>query len=310
MNILLESITFLLLTHHFGLPAYLRAEYSPIIFLFGQYAGMVTNLLFSVSITSLIEWYLTRKKDKLLFLIFISPFLSLLFIVGQWVFTQQLFMYQEGLHRYLVIPQIGICLFLASLLSYVYQKHNFSLRLYLPLIALLLVIFFISKIEIARVFNTKIEAGAELKAQKLMQNIVVNAIPKERIKNNMLFFIKTPISSEPINKTAEIFGWRDLTYWMHIQRSYLTNKATDSCIAMTWDLMQLQKMATTRNDKKGFIFQNGGNKEAVCLNEGSTIDTAGQFYNLEDFYAYELDKTGLNSITEEMISNLTFIPNQ
>lgn len=309
INLVLDIIMFVLYTHHFKIPSNLLVEYAGPSFDGGLYAGILASLIISISITSGVEWYLTHKKNKLLLLIFISPFISLLFIISQWLFTRQYYTYSEGIHRYFVIPAIGSYFFIASLMVMVYQRRKAfpGFLATILIIYFLFLIFNISKSEIAQVFYGKKGSGKDLKLQQSMQNQAFSYIPKDSIKDDLLIFIK--FKSDKLgdaNQWEDTFDWRNLTFWLHIKRSYLADGAIDGCIAMTWDFKWLQKMAKIQEGSQGFLYKNEGNQEVRCLRNGVGYSMDGQFIKLDNLYAFAIDKEKVMNITEEVKKNLFF----
>lgn len=306
INFLLEILIFLLLTHHFSIHPSLIVKYSPSVFLFGQYTNIIACFIISLSLTCAIEWYLTNKQNQLLLFTFISPFFSLLFIISQWIFTRDYFMYQQGIHRYLVIPEIGISIFSASLVTNIYSKRKKGVLWYTSLIVIFFLFFLINKEEIARGFYIKRNAGADLQAQESMKTQVLSYIPKSKIGNDLLFFIR--LSAGTNNSTAweEAFDWRNITYWMHIKRSYLTEKPIDGCIGMIWDESELQKMARMHEEQRGFLYRDGGNKEIRCFHNSIGYSLDGKFIKLDNLYAFAIDRGNVENITKEIVDKLSF----
>lgn len=309
INLLLDIIVFILYTHHFKIPPNLLVEYAGPSFDGGLYAGILASLIISISIASLVEWYLTNQKNRLLFLIFVSPFISLLFIISQWIFTRQYYTYSEGIHRYFVIPAIGSYLFVASILTLIYQRKILNQRL----LAFLLIIFTIfqilniSKAEIAQVFYGKKNSGRDLRVQQSMQNQALSFIPKDKIKDDLLIFIK--FKSDKLgdaNQWEDTFDWRNLTFWMHIKRSYLANRSIFGCIALTWDISELQRMAEIEDGIKGFLYKNEGNKEARCFKNGIGYSLDGRFVKLDNLYAFAVEGSKVINITQEVKKMLLF----
>ena len=308
INSMLEIIIYTLLIHHLGISHELILEYNPEVFILGQYAGILAAFVLSFSIAAFVQWHLDSKANRLLLFIFFAPFISLIFIGGQWLFTQQYFMYQEGIHRYLVIPQVGMSIFLASILTSSYRKNQSWWYVFLTVIIFLN--FFISKGEIERVFYIKRNAGANLQTQELMKSQVLSSIPNKNLKNDLLFFVKLSAGPKYSTPLEDSLDWRNLIYWMHTKRSYLTEQGMNGCVAIIWEVNELQRIAVLQNGEKGFLFSDGANGEASCLNNGLGVSTDKRFYKISDFYAFIIDTMGLRNITYEIIKKLIFIPNQ
>lgn len=309
INLIFDIVVFILYTHHLGIPPALVREYSGPSFVAGLYSGILAAFIFSIAISCGIEWVLTGKKNLLLFFAFISPFISLFFILGQWFFTRDYYMYQEGIHRYFVIPAIGSCLFIASILVIIYQRRSVYFRIpALLLITFILFQFFnISRAEISQLFNGKKGSGRELKVQQSMQEQTMNYIPRDRLNEDVFVYIKFKSDKfEDANQWEDTFDWRDLTYWMSIKKSYLTNKIIDGCVVLTWDLSVLKKIATIQNGVKGFLYKNEGAQEMRCFHNATGYTLDGKFVNLDNFYAFAIDGPKVINITDEVKKKLVF----
>lgn len=143
-----------------------------------------------------------------------------------------------------------------------------------------------------------------------MKNQVLKTINQDRIKNNLLFFVKLSYNSQYSTPYEEAFNWRNLTFWMHIKKSYLTDGHINGCTALTWDEGELQKMAKVKDGSPGFLYENGGNKEARCFHDGIGYPMDGEFINLADFYAFAVDEGYAKNITAEVVNRILFTPSQ
>lgn len=306
INLLFETIGFLLLTHHFYIPSNLVLKYSSDVLFLGAYAQLVAFFLISLSINCLIEWYLQERKNKLLLLPFISLFISFIFICGIWLVVQSHLMYQAGIHRYLLIPQITASLFLASLMTNSYEN---SRKIFKPLFAaiittMIIFIFIMSRDEISDNFNFKKNAGANLQMQTDIQTQVFNNISTEKIKNNMLFYIKLSVGPNYSTPYEEAFNWRNFTYWMYLKKELLINNI-DGCIAITWEYPELINMIQFRDKIMGFSYMLGGNKEATCYHKGVGFSPEKKFFSIDDFHAFTFEENKLVNITNIIKQQLT-----
>lgn len=308
INFILDIFSFILFTHHFGISSSLVHGYDLVTFSRGMYANILANYVISVSITCLIEWYLTNKTNRTLFIIFISPFLSLLFIISQWIFTRHYAMYSGGMHRYFVIPEIGISLFIASIMQMVYQKKTI-LRLFkvIFLFLCLISIYNISFSEISKNMSGSKEDGNDLETQELMKEQLMSFIPNDRMKNDMLFFINFASGKTgAANHWEDVFDWRDMGQWIHIKRSYLTNSNINGCIVKIWDKSELQKIAKVQRGIKGFLYKGINNGEAICYKNGTGFNPEGMFFSMNDFYAIAIERRNVKNVTEEITDALSF----
>lgn len=309
INLIFDVIIFVLYTHHFGIPKDLVIGYAGPSFNAGLYSGILAAFIISISISCGIEWYLTGKKNTLLFFAFLSPLLALLFILGQWFFTRDYYMYQEGIHRYFVISAIGSYLFIASILTLLYQRNKRINKVLVSLLILAVIfqIFSISQAEIAQLFYGKKSSGRDLQIQESMKAQALSYISKDKMNDNLLIYIKFKTEGvEAPDQWEDTFDWRNLTFWLPIEMSYVTNNTTSACVALTWDFSELQKMATIQNGSKEFLYRNEGNKEMRCIHNGEGYSLDGKFISLENLYAFAVEGPKVINITDEVKKRLVF----
>lgn len=309
IDLVLQGVLFLLLTHHLTINPKLIQEYNPVVFLLGQYAGILAIFVISISISCFLEYFSTGRKNNLFLLIFLSPLISLIFISGQWFFTQQQFMYQGAIHRYLVIPQIGLSLFLATYIIIAYQKKGGVWIIAISCLIILTTLLF-SKSEIERGFYIKRDAGEDLQAQESMKSQVLKNIPAEKIRQDLLFYIKLSKGPQQTTPYENAFDWHNLFLWMHIKKSYITDGEVNGCVVLIWGYSELRKMAKVQNQMPGFIYKDGGEKEGMCFKNGEPDSLDGKFFGLDQFYAFSVEGKYVRNITPEIITTLSFTPVQ
>lgn len=308
INFLLEIFLFFLATYHFSISTKLLTGYDPYVFFYFIYAALVALFIVSISTVCFLEWRNYFRKDQHLLISFISIIFSFVFIIGSWLFSRESYMHQGGIHRYLVIPQLGVSLFIANIFVAVLQKSKAGLKVFTSLLISLvfIYIFIMSKDEIARGFNFKKVNGENLEAQILMQDQILKDIPTNKFSEDIIFFIRHPdeqASLDPsINPWIRAFDLGNMTTRMLLIKSYKTGKKLDGCIAVVWDEQILREMFTVQESIKGFLYKEGSNKQARCVKKGKGIGSDGVFYTLDNFYAFAIESTSLSNITEEMKS--------
>lgn len=296
INFLLNIFGFILSTHHLDISPNLVYTNDYNVILRGLNSAIIGNLLISIAFSSLIEWSLTGKKKILLLVIFISCVFSLLFIFGMWLLTNAVI----SISRYHVIPAMSLSLLITGLMVAIYERGKifYPLRL-LIVISFIILIYNISKNEITNRFSSRrVEYNQQI--QESLRKQVLSYIPQDRIRNNMLFYFKTASGTDIENHLESVFDWKNLTYWMHIKRSYITNEALEGCIAIVWDKLELQKMLNIQEGSKGFLYNAGSSRQARCVHD-SIVDPQpnGIFFKLDDFYAFTIEEQNLKDITTQ-----------
>lgn len=303
----LTVITFILGTHHFSIPKKLVPGYNPSIFYFSQSAAVVTNLVVALSLSSGLEWWQTNRKNKFLLLIFISPFFALFFSISQWLFTKDNYMHQETVSRYLAIPQIGISIFFAGLLTLIYNKTPKRLNFFafLAIGVFFLLIFFIGKNEVFRHFDFQRKAGQDLYMQNWQQDQILTQIKDKNPNTDLFIYVKFPEGAIPSgNPWAEAVDIPNLVSWMVLKRGLLTNGNGDGCVIVTWGEAALEESAVVKDNVKGFIYKNDQKKGGGCYRKKLRISMINKFIKLDNFYAFSVDGPQITNVTQEVINNL------
>lgn len=306
INTVLDVLLFIIFSRHFSIDPKLVVGGGFSSFS-GLYASLLANYIISVAISCLIEWYLTGRNNILLLATAISPFLSLMFVISQWIFTRDYNIYAEGMHRYFVLPAIGSYLFLACLIVLIYQKAikkrgifvSFS---YLLMGLIILSIISVSNSETSMIFDGRKTQGHDLRIQESMKNQALSYIPRDKVQEDLLIYVKFKSDKlEDANSWEDIFDWRDIIMWMGLKRSYLANNRMEGCIAMTWDMDELQKMFTIQNGTRGFLYEDPqGHKDGFCATPGQSSSMNGKFLPLENLYVFAIDQTRVIDLSQEI----------
>lgn len=306
INLIADILLYVIFSHHLSIPKDLVREGGYDAFS-GIYANLVASYIISVAVTCLIEWFFQGKKNFMLLLTFLSPFISLFFIISQWIFTRDYNMYREGTHRYFVIPAIGSYLFVACLIVLIYQKSKITNKIYASLANLLIFFLLLSIINISRGEQEMIFMGAKiqglnLSTQQSMQNQAISYIPKDKLQDDLLIYIK--FKSDKLgdaNTWENLFDWYSLRLWMGVKASHLANSKIRNCIVMTWDASELLKMTKIQNNIKGFLYDDSGNKMGACgVSPTGQGSAAGKFIPLDHLFAFTIDQDKVIDITKQV----------
>ena len=269
-----------------------------------------TVLIFSISCG--LEWLLDGRKNKLLFIAFISIPFAGIFITGQWLFTQLSYTHIGAAHRYLTIPQIGTSIFMATLITLSYRKYGNHPYQKIVLVTTTLFLFFFFSMGEAEVTNAnKGEklAGRDLKMQNDMQTPILNNIPHNKLNGNLLFYIETVHNPKTLVPHLRAFDLSDFVNWMIIRKSYYTERKVAGCIAIFWDDENLLKeSATIKEGERGFLYDYkvDKNMNSFCIHEGETKTSDDLFYKLEDFHAFSIQGSKVENITQKITDKIPF----
>lgn len=214
------NVFWLLLIYFFGINYTADARF----YLFPQ--AVIASLILTISFASGIEWYMTGKKNSLLFVTFIAPLLAFFFIFVTWMvnFGKNSLIIYDPIDRYLPVPQLGISLFFAAIftlvLTVIRSSHKRILLLlrYAILGLLLFFTIYTSFIE-TQFFGLRKSEGINLEIQKNIQSTLYHSYIKNK-GDRVIYFVKPQaniIDQEQYMLLDTINSW-PFTWWSYNNR--------------------------------------------------------------------------------------------
>jgi hypothetical protein len=168
-----------------------------------------------------VEWILGKKDNILIAVAFISPLFTLYYTFMNWIVNMGpdgSFTYEDGMHRYLTVPELGTSLFLASLVLIILKRkyQNSGLRIW-GISVISAIILFVICADIAGVgyfpkFKSQGTNIWDMKAQQV--NFTKNYIKNDDI---VLYYLKTS------NAPADVFMEETTKYDLIGKLAYLNN---------------------------------------------------------------------------------------
>lgn len=320
VNILMDLGVFFLLVYPLALRQIEVTQFNAAFIQVVPYAMLIGAFILALAITCGIEWIKSEKRNDILLLAFIAPFFALTFFtfeflvevifIGKIFVTRQLYVLQDGLHRYLTISALGSSLFIACLLTLIHQNSSKKIKglSILSIVVVLFMIFLNSKSEISTAFLIKRGAGVDLATQQSMQNQLLNYLSPASLRGDIIFLIHLANGVDNPTPWEEAFDWRHLTVWLHIRKHYLLGDYT-GCTAVIYDIDNLAKMMEKQNGQWGFLYTDDSNKQGQCFLNGKTVGVYGKFFTLNDFLAFKVEGPVVKNITDEIKPRLMISKN-
>ena len=184
-----------------------------IIYLFGSHyteprfylipQAVFGSLILTLSFTLGVEWYFNNRNNNLLFIGFASSFVSFYLIFLTWLtnFGKNALIVYAPLDKYLPVPQIGICVFLASLFTMSLQKiksqENKDVFLkFISVVTLGLLFLFIavSSYDELQYYKIRKSSGVDLKVQESIQADIYHTHIKN--KGDRVIYYITPSEND------------------------------------------------------------------------------------------------------------------
>lgn len=295
LNSILGILTFFLATHHLKLPEENRINYD----FNALQSALVGIYVVVLSIVLFFDW-LTTKKDRLILILSLGPLVSVYFIFCNWLFAGSFLGFGTS-HEYLTIPAIGISLMFAAILTIYFDRIKtikfLNMGVALALFALFL--FFIPIYSINKKLSVEYISGIVKKnnaswQQDLHQRIRGQIKNPDKDGNKLVYFdwtkdkINQEFYSEAIYSTFPI--------WMH----YYKGKILEGCIDRIFDTKGLSNSFTQRGGKVGFLLP------GICVEtkNGTLFTNYEVFYQLDDFYALEINNNKLTDIKDNILKDI------
>lgn len=237
-----------------------------------------------------------KKADKLnkLLLLFFCPFFAFSFLLGTWIILGPAFGISEPVDRYLIVPSVGISIFLSVFICYLVEKWIKSKEfIYLSSgLILFMSIAFISYYEINRHFNFFLSIGTGADEQNYMQKAVLNSFDKEQL-NLIVYFdmLEQDPSLIQYHEVSSNLGYFD--YWMF----YFKKPSFLGCVAYITDKNKL---------RSGYKLFNGEHFEfdGLCAKSQYDVSEAQALYDISDFRAFRFKDKKIINITTQILGEL------
>ena len=286
-NFLLEFLIFLAIDTGKNLPEHLKMTYDPYTFtpsaVFGVYIIILTVFIF-------IEW-LNNKQNKMLILYLLGITFSVTFVWLTWL-VYSLVHIPMGIYGYSTIPSQGISVAISAILVFAYQQfknQGWFLKAFAPCVFLVLVFyFFYSNNQIQTYLKATMDYGNKASDQTFLKNKFWNFLKRDSTPcNNFFFFETTPNEPNGLNYSFIMIDRFDR--WYSLYGPYNSKKPCPVALLVS-DEAKLLSSYTTQESKEGFLYKyfNGGDN----------------FFSLEDFYAFKLQKRDIFDIKEEMLKKI------
>lgn len=249
-----------------------------------------------ISTVCLFKEWITNKQDRILFMIWMSMFFSLIFILVTWIFQD--YKAAIGIIGYLTLPSIGISTFIAVVIFRVYTRLRMKFKGVLsifPVTALLLLIliFYIeSKLLIDKYIRSSLVNGMRASDQRIIVNNLKQPLSKFNYKTRSVFYITADTGDTYYSFYNNTIRGGNFPYWMQVYFPLINN----NCLLPleVYKLEDLSKTKTIRDGQKGFLFKEGF----------FSYQCGMEFFSVDNFYAFKLKNKEIYDIKPEILQQL------
>lgn len=296
LNIGLEILTYWIVQQRLSVSAQFRLNFDiprlyPVLFGF---------FLFSLMVNFLIDWYIEGKKNNLLLVLWVGLFFGLFFITMTYFFANFSLSFGGAQDHYLLIPTMGISLFLGGTLSAVYEKiSNAKLKFAggIALIMILLVSYYILNKEMTHnYFNVANFNGRAADGQELLQSKIREIFRDLDYSKPALVYFDTsdiPSGRGPFYSEGLLTPFSTLVY-------FKGEKIASGCIGVIHEdrkMEKLKKLIKTIDNQQVVVHK------TACIENGRVTDQ-NVVYKPEQLYALKIKDGDLIDIREEVKKEL------
>ena len=241
-----------------------------------------------------IIWIRNGSKLDKLFLLFFGPWFAFLFIISTGAVLGRTFNIIESMHWYLIIPSLGISIFISALISLLIEQGVKLKRYVYLLVAFLLfmTVALISHYEITQHFNSLLSLGTGADDQSYMQNQILNSINNQNQVDLIIYMdLSTDQGLTQYHAVASNLGY--LPQWL----LYFKKPEFLGCIAVITDKKNLQE---SFKQKELEHFEANG----FCAQTRYNIGMVRTVYETRDFRAFRLKDKKIFNITDQILQEL------
>lgn len=256
-------------------------------------ASLLGIFLLILSPGFFIAWIKNGRKLDKLFLLFFGPWFAFFFLVSTWVIQGRAFNILDSLHWYLVIPSVGLSVFIAGLICLFYELWTKSKKhRYLFLATFLsITVALVSFNEINRYFNDLLARGTGWGDQSYMQNQVLNSLDKNQLNVFVYFEGLEDPNLHQYYAVSSNLGYFE--YWVH----YFKSPNFLGCVGYV----------TEKNESIASYKSNNGEYfewDGLCARSQYDIRREKTIYDKSEFRAFRFKNKKMFDITDQILEDL------
>lgn len=260
-------------------------------------AYLVGILIMIFSVVTFVIWVQRGSKLGKVFLLFFGPWFAFFFIMSTIAFLGAAFNILDSLHWYLIVPSLGISVFLAALVYTLFERgiKIKQLTYVICSFGLIITIAFISFYEIHEYFNFLLSIGTGAKDQVYMQNQILNSIDSQNQLNLILYLERPKDPETQIDSRfyAVALNSGHFGHWFF----YFKKPQFLGCTIVVEDKNQLRQFFKV-SEREYF------EANSFCAETRYNIGTVKTIYEIGDFRAFLLKDKKMFNITDKVLNDL------
>ena len=306
MNTIFQILIYIFDTHYLYIPSQQALPYNGGLE-FATIPAILGSYIISIALMAGFEWYKTGKKDKVLFLTFITPLLSFSLISATWLAIGKNYGYEGPVQRYLTVPTVGMGIFISSILFLTYRKFQISKRWGI-IYGLALGIFIIYLISFSykenQYFKIHRSWGEDMAAQKHIQEQFIKAIPVKG--EDILVYYEPNLVTEEDRYWFTAINYGRMSLWLFLHNYYeKSDRKVNGCIDwVNGGYKELKRFYNYSNNQAAFKMIS-----AFCYKNSIQGLDNNHTFNQDDFFAFTLKGDQVVDITIEVLERLKNVDN-
>lgn len=288
-NFIFAVVAFFMANNWLSLPKEMAASVDPGAFLS---PGIMGLFFLSMGLGFLDQWLLSERKKGFYLGLFLSLAFSILFIFLTWVFSDINAVFME-VHPYLGIPAIGSSIFIALILTLLYEKLvKKSQVISIFSVSFLIVVFFlISIFAVNKYFDKWLDEGMRVADQEKFINRLWSHVKVDKLSTTdipPLIYLDTSEDYKNGAFYSEVIIWR-LPYLFGLKYRAEKEGRYTNCDLLIIDKAEVEKLVRVVDGKRTIV-------RDKC---GPTY-----VYKRENFYAFKLKGRDMYPVTDAVLKEL------
>ncbi len=264
------------------------------------YPTIIGIFLLALTASYFMEWKRQSKKATWLLALWLGLFWAITFIVMTWLLASTNLNFGGAQDHYLMIPSVGVYLFISALIVIFYEKikkvKTLFFLVFLPVLSLFIIFFYsLNRHLIHTYYNNASINGRAASGQILLQSKFKERIEQFNKTEPLLFYFDTSeLENGPFYTESFLSSF---PFWMRFQGTQLK----DGCSERLYlnEHKQLIPYIREQDGQKGFFYK------GLCVKNGKG-GYEDIFYKMENFYAFKLKDRDFIDIKEEVLKELGF----
>lgn len=268
-------------------------------FLFTKYPIILGVYILIIAFVAFLEWR-KDKKNNLLQAVWVGSVFSAVFHFPGWLIQGFLINDLSSIHRYFLVPAMGISLFLAAILTMFLKRSSWRISALVLVSVIIFTLFKANQSAIKQEYLGLNPERIKFADQQMLHEKFIDKFGDSLVQDDVLFYFdltsKNLGRSEQYYKEALVVS--DIGRWIKLRRENLTF----SCMGAFTDFMALKDSIKKVNGQINFVFP--GQCDSQDEEIGIRRRNSPHLYKLENLRAFRIENGEFMDIKDELLKEL------